>query len=141
MREYIIYTDGGYSTSSNVGAGAYVILHADGQTLVKQNAFVIRRETSQRAELMAILAAIDALPNGSHAQVLTDSRNAANGFGHIPKRKGKPDLDLLVEYKQIVRRKRLTIELKWVRSHGGHEWNEFCDGLCTEALASAEESD
>lgn len=138
MREYIIYTDGGYSTSNNVGAGAYVILRGDGETMVRQNAFVIRRQNSQRAELMAILAAIDELPNNAKALIITDNRNAANGFGHIPKRKNKPDIDLLFEYKRLVRCKRLSIELQWVKSHGGHKWNEHCDSLCTEALASAE---
>lgn len=140
MRGYIVYTDGGYSTSNNVGAGAYIILRDDGETLVKKNAFIILRETSQRAELLAILAAMEALPNGAHALIITDNRNAANGFGRIPKRKGKPDIDLLVEYKQVVRRKRLTIELKWVKSHKGDPWNELCDALCTEALVLAEES-
>lgn len=138
MREYVIYTDGGYSTSNNVGSGAYVILRADGETMVKQNAFVIRRQNSQRAELMAILAAIDELPNNAKALIITDNRNAANGFGRIPKRKNKPDIDLLFEYRRLVRCKKLNIELQWVKSHGGHRWNELCDSLCTEALAIAE---
>ena len=58
MIDYIIYTDGGYSTSNNVGSGAYIILKSDGQTLVKQDSFVVRKETSQRAELMAIIESV-----------------------------------------------------------------------------------
>lgn len=137
MKEYIVYTDGGYSTSDNVGAGAYIILRADGETLVRQNAFVIRYQTSQRAELIAILRALEDLPDGARALIITDNRNAANGFGHVPKRKGKPDIDLLLEYKRIVRYRKLNIEFQWIKSHGGHKWNELCDGLCTEALAEA----
>ena len=137
MKEYIVYTDGGYSTSDNVGAGAYIILRADGETLVRQNAFVIRYQTSQRAELIAILRALEDLPDGARALIFTDNRNAANGFGHVPKRKGKPDIDLLLEYKRIVRYRKLNIEFQWIKSHGGHKWNELCDGLCTEALAEA----
>jgi len=137
LKEYIVYTDGGYSTSDNVGAGAYIILRADGETLVRQNAFVIRYQTSQRAELIAILRALEDLPDGARALIITDNRNAANGFGHVPKRKGKPDIDLLLEYKRIVRYRKLNIEFQWIKSHGGHKWNELCDGLCTEALAEA----
>ena len=73
MQEYIVYTDGGYSISNNVGSGAYIILKSDGQTLLRQGSFVLRRETSQRAELKAIIAAIDALPNHCRAQVYTDN--------------------------------------------------------------------
>lgn len=135
MHEYIIYTDGGYSISNNVGSGAYVILKSDGQTVLKQDSFVIRKETSQRAEFMAILAAVDALPVHCRARIYTDNLYATLILGKIPKRNNKPDKDLLVLYKQKVRQKKLTIEFKWVPSHGGQAWNEHCDNLCTEALS------
>lgn len=138
MQEYIVYTDGGYSISNNVGSGAYIILKSDGQTLLRQGSFVLRRETSQRAELKAIIAAIDALPNHCRAQVYTDNLYASLALGKIPKRKNKPDKDLLVDYKQLVRQKKVVVEFKWVRSHFGHSWNELCDSLCTEALSMAE---
>ena len=134
MHDYIIYTDGGYSISNNIGSGAYVILKADGQTLVKQDSFVIRRETSQRAELKAIIAAIYALPDHSRALIFTDYQYAALSLGSRPRRRNKPDIDLLVHYRNLVRYKKLTIEFKWVPSHGGHPWNEVCDNLCAEAL-------
>lgn len=137
MHEYIIYTDGGYSISHNVGSGAYVILKADGQTLVKQDSFVLRRETSQRAELKAIIAAIYALPDHSRARIFTDYQYAAMSLGTKPRRKHKPDIDLLVRYRQLVRYKKLTIEFQWIPSHGGHQWNEVCDNLCAEALSAA----
>ena len=137
MFDYIVYTDGGYSISNNVGSSAYVILKSDGQTLVGHDSFVHRRETSQRAELKAIIAAIGALPDHSRAQICTDNQPATQVLGRIPRRKTKPDIDLIVLYRQITRRKRLSIELKWVR-HGVHAWNQFCDNLCTEALELAE---
>ncbi len=138
MFDYIVYTDGGYLISNNTGAGAYIILKSDSQALVSQKSFIVRRESSQRAELEAILAAIAALPYGSRAQVCTDNQYAAIALGKIPKRKNKPNIDLLVSYKQLVRQRKLKIELKWVRSHIGHKWNELCDSLCTEALYFAE---
>jgi ribonuclease HI len=140
MRDYIIYTDGGYSNSNNVGSSAYIILRGDGQTLVKQDAFVLVRETSQRAEFKAIIAAVYELPDKSHARIFTDNQYAACILGKVPKRKNKPDKDLLIHYKQLVRAKKLTIEFTWVRSHIGHTWNELCDSLCTEALYMAESS-
>ena len=138
MIDYIIYTDGGYSTSNNVGSGAYIILDSDGQTLVKQDSFVVRNETSQRVELLAIIAAVDALPDRCCARICTDYLAATLSLGKAPRRKNQPDQDLLLRYKQLVKRKKLLIEFKWVRSHIGHSWNELCDSLCTEALALAE---
>lgn len=139
VQEFIVYTDGGYSASKNVGAGAYIILKADGQTLVEENSFTLKNETSQRAELKAILAAVDALPFRSSAKIVTDNLSAALGLGKSPRRKNQPDVDLLVSYKQLVRLRKLKIEFEWVRGHGGQPWNERCDSLCTEALSRAEE--
>ncbi|MBR4827161.1 MAG: hypothetical protein IKZ91_04695 [Bacteroidales bacterium] len=140
MKEYIVYTDGGYLLSINVGAGAYVILKSDGKTLLKQNSFIVKKETSQRAELKAILAAVDALPEHCRARICTDNLYATLNLGKVPKRKGKPDLDLLIRYKQLVRRKKIIIEFQWIRSHIGHDWNEHCDNLCTETLDQAAHS-
>ncbi|MBO4475880.1 MAG: hypothetical protein J5737_04080 [Bacteroidales bacterium] len=139
MFDYIIYTDGGYSASDNVGAAAYIILSASGGNLVKKDTFVLRNETSQRAEIKAILAAMDALPDGSKAQVITDYLYAAIGLGRLPRRKNQPDSDLLVLYRQLRKQKHLRIEFKWVRSHFGDCWNELCDSLCTEALTQIED--
>lgn len=134
MKDYIVYTDGGYLLSNNVGAGAYIILKADGATVLKQDSFLVMKETSQRAELKAIIAAIEALPERCRAQICTDNLYATLNLGKIPKRKNKPDIDLLIHYKQLVRRKKVIIEFKWIRSHIGHDWNELCDSLCTETL-------
>lgn len=132
MFDYIIYTDGGYTISNNVGAGAYVILEADGKTLVQQNSFLLKKESSQRAELKAIIAAVEALPDYISALVCTDYLNASIVLRHHPRRKNKPDKDLILQYRQLIREKHLKVELKWVRSHK-HSWNEFCDNLCKEA--------
>ena len=137
MKEYIVYTDGGYMLSYNVGASAYIILHSDGKTVFKQDSFVVSKETSQRAELKAILAAVDALPDRCRARIITDNLYATLNLGKVPKRKGKPDIDLLLSYKQLIRRKKILVEFKWVRSHIGHDWNEICDSLCTETLDQA----
>ena len=138
MLDYIVYTDGGYSISNNIGSGAYIILKSDGETLLRKDSFIIKRETSQRAELKAIIAAINALPNHCRAKIYTDNLYASLVLGKVPKRKNKPDKDLLVHYKQLVRQKKVTVEFTWVRSHIGHSWNELCDSLCTEALSLAE---
>ncbi len=138
MYDYIVYTDGGYLISSDVGAGAYVILKSDAQEPMAQKSFVVRKESSQRAELEAIIAAVSVLPYGCKAQVYTDNQYAAQALGKTPRRKTKPDADLLILYRQVVRQRKLKIELQWVRSHKGHKWNEFCDNLCTEALSLAD---
>ena len=135
MHEYIIYTDGGYSNSDNVGSGAFVILRADGQTVVKQDSFVLWHETSQRAELKAIIAAIHELPDRSHARIFTDYQYTAQSLGTRPHRKNKPDIDLLLRYRQLIRYKKLVIEFEWIPSDSDNHWHEVCDNLCAEALA------
>ena len=134
MGRFIIYTDGGYSVDRNIGAGAYIILKADERTIVRQDSFVLVRETSQRAELKAILEAVEALPDRSKALIVTDYLYATLSLGARPRRKNTPDSDLLMRYRELVRSKRLIITFRWVPAHGGDRWNEACDSLCTEAL-------
>lgn len=138
MQEFIIYTDGGYSTSSNVGSAAYVILAAADGSLVKKDSFILRNETSQRAEIKAILAALYTIPDGSRALIHTDYLFAVLSLHRPPRRKNQPDADLLLCFKKLVRQKQLRVDFKWVRSHDGDPWNELCDTLCTEALAEVE---
>ena len=137
MREYVIYTDGGYSTSSNVGAAAYIVLRAGEEVPLRQGAFILKNETSQRAEFQAIIAALRTIPDGSHAEVYTDYLYAALGLGRNPRRKNQPDNDLLLQYRKIVRWKRLKVEIQWVPGKKRNSWYALCDSLCTEALEQA----
>lgn len=128
--DFVIYTDGGYSLCRDEGAFAYAILY-DGK-LVKSKAYRIEHETSNRAELKAILAGCWQCPEGSKILVRTDSQYSIMTLRGIWQRKKNADLFEIWE-KRIKREKKLDIYLEWVKGHNGDMWNEYCDQLCTEA--------
>ncbi len=135
--DLILYTDGGYSTSVDRGAGAYVILDGTGERMIASRSFPVERQTSQRAELRAIIEALDALPQGAKVLVRTDSRYSISVLGKSPyKKRHSKNADLIAEYHTKRRLKELRIEFEWVRAHSGDRWNEYCDYLCIEAAGA-----
>jgi len=99
--------------------------------------------TNNKMELTAVIKALEALPMGSSATVITDSTYVKNGSTSWMagwKRNGwktadrKPVknrdlwtlLDGLLEARQVTWR--------WVRGHDGNEFNERADVLAQEAI-------
>lgn len=138
MIDYLIYTDGGYTISKGVGGAAFVILK-DGR-LVAEGRYKVQRETSQRAELKAIILAIWKVPAGSHVKIITDSQYSILVLGRIPK-KPKKNLELISKYWEIKAARGVRVEFEWVKGHNGDMWNEYCDKLCGEAAVQDKQFD
>lgn len=131
--KYIIYTDGAYSRQHNEGAFAYVILNSE-NTEVERKAYKIANETNNRAELKAIIAAVNKLPHdATEILVYSDSQYALNTLSGTWKRKLNKDL-FDVWDKVIVKRPNISISFEWVKGHNGNVYNELCDQLCNDVL-------
>jgi len=134
MREFVIYTDGAYSMLNNEGAFAYVILDSNG-IVVKKSAHKCVKETNNRMELKAIIAAIYNLPNKEekvNALVVSDSQYAlCTLFGTWRRNSNQ---DLFEVYERIIKERNIEIEWKWVKGHNGDYYNELCDKMCNEIL-------
>lgn len=130
--KYVIYTDGAYSRQKDIGAFAYVILC--GNTEIKRKAYKIEKETNNRAELKAIIAAVYNLPtNATSVNVISDSMYALNTLKGNWSRNANQDL-FETWNKVLEKRPNLEIEYLWVKGHNGDQYNEICDRLCTEIL-------
>lgn len=125
---YIAYTDSGYHICRNGGAYAYILLH-DGE-IVRKEAFLFRRESNNRGELHAIIAAIENCPDGAAVEIRTDSQYAVNTLtGEWTQRR---NTDLFARWHALVQGKKLKVKVVWIRSHSGDIYNEMCDDLCCE---------
>lgn len=127
--QYKIYTDGGYSIRHKEGASAYVILDEDGN-IIDKYVFRIVNETSQRAELKAIIGAVSQVPYDSKVDLYTDSEYAIN----ILTGKWQPHTneDLIEMYRQHSVGKDITFH--WVKGHSGDLYNEMCDDMCNQCV-------
>ena len=138
----VIHTDG--ACSGNPGPGGWgAILHWKGHE--KELSGAEPETTNNRMELMAAIAALEALKRRSKVRLVTDStyvRDGVTKWIHGWKRNGwktaakKPvkNDDLWKRLDAIASKHDVTWE--WVKGHAGHPENERADQLAREAIST-----
>jgi len=140
MPDLFAYTDGACSGNPGPGGWGALLQAKDGDTVVKERALNggERDTTNNRMELLAAIAALEALERPSAITIVTDSayvKNGVTGWIHGWKRNGwktstrKPvkNEDLWRRLDEAQARHRVTWE--WVKGHAGHPENERADEL------------
>ena len=138
----VIYTDG--ACSGNPGPGGWAaILNSGGNE--KELKGGEPHTTNNRMELMAAIAALEALNRPCVVDIHTDSQYLRNGImSWISKwkrngwrtadKKPVKNEDLWKRLDAALAQHRVTWH--WVRGHAGHEMNERADQLAREGLAA-----
>ena len=136
-----IFTDG--ACSGNPGPGGWgALLRYNGHE--KELSGGEGDTTNNRMEMMAAIAALEAITRPSHVVLTTDSTYVKDGITkwiHGWKRKGwktankKPvkNQDLWQRLDQALARH--EIEWHWVKGHSGHAENERVDELARQAIS------
>ena len=138
----VIYTDG--ACSGNPGPGGWGAILASGEA-VKELKGGETHTTNNRMELMAAIAALEALKRPCVVDIHTDSQYLRDGIMkwiHGWKRNGwktadrKPvkNVDLWQRLDEALKRHRVTWH--WVRGHAGHPQNERADALAREGIVA-----
>ena len=138
----VIHTDG--ACSGNPGPGGWGAILAFGER-VRELKGGEAHTTNNRMELMAAIAALDALKQPCVVDIHTDSQYLRNGimqWMHQWKRNGwrtadkKPvkNTDLWQRLDALCARHR--VRWHWLRGHAGHALNERADQLAREAIAA-----
>ena len=130
-----VWTDG--ACSGNPGPGGWgVLIRANGAEIEKYGGEA--ETTNNRMELMAAIAALEALKKPSRVELHTDSqyvRNGINSWIHAWKKKGwrtadkKPVKNVELWQKLDAARLRHEVDWHWVRGHAGNTENERADEL------------
>ncbi len=139
----VIYSDG--ACSGNPGPGGWGAVLMSGPHR-KELSGGEGGTTNNRMELMAAIAALEALKRPSLVDLHTDSQYVKNGITqwiHGWKRNGwktadkKPvkNAELWQRLDEAQRRHKITWH--WVKGHAGHEHNERADQLARDGLAAA----
>jgi ribonuclease HI len=143
----VVHTDG--ACSGNPGPGGWgAILHSGPHEKVLKGAEP--HTTNNRMELMAAIAALEALKKPSTVEIHTDSKYLQDGISKWIrgwKRNGwrtadkKPvkNMDLWQRLDGAIARH--DVRWHWVRGHTGHELNERADQLAREAIAEMREAE
>ena len=138
-----IHTDG--ACSGNPGPGGWGAILSFGTT-EKELMGGEAHTTNNRMELMAAIAALEALKRPCTVDLHTDSQYVRNGITQwLPSWKArgwktadkKPvkNEDLWKRLDQA--RLRHDVDWRWVKGHAGHELNERADGLARKGLVEA----
>jgi ribonuclease HI len=137
MKELIIYTDG--ASRGNPGPGGYGAILKWGERS-KELSAGYRRTTNNRMELMAVIAALEALKRESlNIIIYSDSQYVVKAVqeGWLKKwiatqfAGGKKNKDLWMRYAELA--KNHNIRFVWVRGHADNPFNNRCDELATAA--------
>ena len=132
-----IYTDG--SSRGNPGQGGYVAILIWGK-IQKELSQGYRLTTNNRMELMAVIAALEALKkNDLYLVIHTDSSYVVKAVmeGWLNKwirtsfKGGIKNSDLWLRYYELSKNHR--IYFKWVKGHADNAMNNRCDQLATQA--------
>ena len=146
-----IFTDGGCSGNPGPGGWAFVMVQEtfQGEHVIAKNMGSEKETTNNRMELTAVIMALRALNKMGNtprqAAVYTDSQYVQKGISewiHTWKRNAwrtsdkKPvkNKDLWTELDSIASEFKLKWE--WIRGHAGNEYNEICDAMTRQAIAS-----
>lgn len=136
----VIHTDG--ACSGNPGPGGWGAILTFGER-EKQLQGGEARTTNNRMELMAAIAALEALKRPCRVDLHTDSQYLRNGImswigkwktngWRTADRKPVKNVDLWQRLEQALAPHQ--VRWHWVRGHAGHGMNERADALAREAI-------
>lgn len=146
MAELFAYTDGACSGNPGPGGWGALLRAMDGGAIIKERELKGGEAltTNNKMELMAAIAALEALERASTITVVTDSNYVKNGITswiHGWKLNGwknaakKPVANADLWQRLDEAQARHTVTWKWVKGHAGHAENERADELARAGMA------
>ncbi|WP_299722905.1 ribonuclease HI [uncultured Tateyamaria sp.] len=146
MAELFAYTDGACSGNPGPGGWGALLRAMEGGQIIKERELKGGEAltTNNKMELMAAIAALEALERASTITVVTDSNYVKNGITswiHGWKRNGwknaakKPVANSDLWQRLDEAQARHSVTWKWVKGHAGHAENERADELARAGMA------
>jgi ribonuclease HI len=142
----IAFTDGACSGNPGPGGWGAILQAREGEAVLRERELSGGEPatTNNRMELMAAIAALEALERPATITVVTDSNYVKQGVGqwiHGWKRNGWKTADRkAVKNEDLWRRldaaaARHQVTWEWVKGHAGHAENERADALARAGMA------
>ena len=146
MPDLFAYTDGACSGNPGPGGWGVLMIARDNGAVVKERTLSggEPQTTNNRMELMAAIAALEALTRDSDLIIVTDSAYVKNGITEWMdnwKRKGwrtaggPPVKNVDLWQRLDAARQRHRVEWRWIKGHAGHIENERADELARAGMA------
>ncbi len=137
QQQVIVYTDG--SARGNPGPGGYGVVLIWGQ-VEKELSQGYRLTTNNRMELMAVIAALEAMKKNNLSLLIHSDSNYVvkaveegwlKNWIRTDFKGGKKNKDLWLRFDRLARNH--SLQFKWVKGHHTNMYNNRCDELATSA--------
>ncbi len=146
MPDLYAYTDGACSGNPGPGGWGAILIARDGETVLKERELNggDALTTNNKMELMAAIAALEALDRPTSVTVVTDSSYVKDGITswiHGWKKRGwktagkKPVKNEDLWKRLDAAQARHDVTWEWVKGHAGHPENERADALARAGMA------
>jgi ribonuclease HI len=146
MTDLFAFTDGACSGNPGPGGWGVLLIARDGDAVVKERTLQGGEAltTNNRMELLAAIAALEALSRPSRLTVVTDSAYVKNGVTewiHGWKRNnwrtaGKDPVKNADLWQRLdAAQARHKVTWTWIKGHAGHAENERADALARAGMA------
>ena len=125
---YDCWTDGSCNNLSLQGEGGSAYLVCRDGVEVRRASKGLMNTTNNRAEMLAVISAVNWCPPGAIINVHTDSKYCICSFirkGTL--NVGTKNKDLIHLYRKVASGKRVNFE--WVKGHNGDTYNEIVDQM------------
>ena len=134
MLDYVIFTDGAYSSSRDQGGIGIVVLR-DGEKVFKYSK-AFRKTTNNQMELIAVIIALRAIKNQINSLIIYTDSMYVKGCATLGwKRKKNVELwnlfDQAFKLTQVLVKS--PIQIEHVKGHSDNVYNNLCDELAVQA--------
>lgn len=134
MLDYEIYTDGAYSSTRNRGGIGIVILR-DGEYVYKYSKG-FKDTTNNRMEMMAVMAALQAIKNPINSLVIYSDSQYVIGCATLGWKR-KKNVELWMKFDEVFKRAKelvkTPIRFEHVKGHADNVYNNLCDEIAVDA--------
>ena len=146
MPDLFAYTDGACSGNPGPGGWGVLMVARDGAQVVKERTLSggEAHTTNNRMELMAAIAALEALTKATELTIITDSVYVKNGITEWMvgwKRRGwrtaggPPVKNVELWQRLDAAQAGHKVVWRWIKGHAGHAENERADALARAGMA------
>lgn len=120
-----IYTDG--CCLGNPGIGGWAAIFTKNDLLLDIHYGNLGNTTNNKAELLALKAALEKVEKGTPVIIVTDSKNLIGWLSQGWKRKDPYIKEILEEIEVLIKERKLEVSYTHVLGHKGNKYNEMAD--------------
>ena len=134
MLDYVIYTDGAYSSSRDQGGIGIVVLR-DGEKVFKYSK-AFKKTTNNQMELIAVMAALQAIKESINSLIIYTDSMYVKGCATLGWKR-KKNVELWMKFDKIFESAqalvKTPIQIEHVKGHSNDVYNNLCDELAVRA--------